>query len=134
LRDFLFGFWSNGERTTSLPSSEIHRRADGSFSKRHFTYDESGNITQIHEAGSLIARYKCDALSRLIREDNQELGYSYTYEYDNNGNILLKQKFDFCLEEDLFGGEKIFYNYDGDQLISFNGEKSKFDDIGNPTT
>jgi len=127
-------YWSSGERTTRIPSSEIHRGANGSFSKRHFTYDEMGNITQIHEAGSLVVRYGYDALNRLVREDNQQLGHSYTYEYDNNGNILIKQKFDFCLDEVLVGGAKIFYDYDGDQLVSFNGEKSKFDEIGNPTT
>jgi len=138
-------YFANGERaSTAIPSSEVHRAKDGSTTKRRYTYDANGNITYIHEAGQLVARYTYDGLNRLTREDNRQLGCSYAYEYDNNGNILTKQKFNFTLVDfdEVLNTTPNHYHYKGDQLETLDihspdgcikAEKSEYDAIGNPT-
>ena len=68
----------------------------------NYSYDASGNITDIYKNyaetnytnGNRTStsrtiyhtRYTYDYLNQLIREDDEEAGYSYTYTYDNAGN------------------------------------------------
>ena len=126
-------YLSSGERTSSHPVSEV-TKIGNETTEHHYTYDASGNITEVREDGNLTARYQYDGLNRLVREDNADLGRSYTYRYDTNGNILGKVKHDFSLTESLENGTKISYQYSGDQLVSYNGEICEYDEIGNPTT
>ena len=56
--------------------------------------------------------------------------------YDNNGNILKKKEYAFTLKEsylleELTCTEKQ-YIYDGDKLLSYNGESCEYDSMGNP--
>ncbi|MEI3219766.1 MAG: hypothetical protein V8S08_09360 [Lachnoclostridium sp.] len=60
-----------------------------------YTYDELGNITKIHENGSLKATYTYDGLSRLIREDNKWLNKTICYSYDAGGNITAKKEYTY---------------------------------------
>ncbi|MDE7395565.1 MAG: hypothetical protein K2M95_05570 [Clostridiales bacterium] len=123
-----------------------------------YTYDACGNITEVRENGSLAVRYTYDALNRLIREDNKQLGKTWVYHYDNNGNILSKREFAFTLcgkekLEELDGSvtpsvaegsqtgngaapsviNETLYAYDGDRLLAFGSELFKYDALGNPT-
>ena len=41
--------------------------------------------------------YTYDDLGQLIREDDRAKGYSYTYVYDNAGNILAKKQYAFSI-------------------------------------
>ena len=103
-----------------------------------YTYDESGNITEVRENGTLAARYTYDKLNRLVREDNKPLKKTCTYSYDNNGNILNKREFAFTL----CGKDKLEeldcnatdYAYNGDRLLAFGSETFEYDLLGNPTT
>ena len=74
-----------------------------------YSYDASGNITDIYKNyaetnytnGNYTStsrtiyhtRYTYDYLNQLIREDDEEAGYSYTYEYDNAGNRTVKKRY-----------------------------------------
>ena len=42
-------------------------------------------------------RTSSDYLNHLIREDNREAGYSYTYDYDDAGNRTSKKVYAFTL-------------------------------------
>ncbi len=63
-------------------------RADFYAQKRE-TYDKNGNIAS-EKLGKIghekTTSYKYDSNNRLIREDNEALGKSYEYEYDDSGN------------------------------------------------
>ena len=102
-----------------------------------YTYDESGNITEVCENGNLYARYTYDKLNRLIREDNKQLKKTCTYSYDNNGNILNKREFAFtlCGKDKLeeLDCASIDYAYNGDRLLAYGSETFEYDLLGNPT-
>ena len=88
--------------------------------------------------GELAIRYHYDALNRLIREDNKVLDKTVLFVYDNNGNILKQRKFDFTLKnaidiEELDSQDKV-YIYDGDKLLSFNGEECAYNEAANVQT
>ena len=106
-----------------------------------YKYDEKGNITEIRQFNKLLARYKYDSLSRLIREDNKNFDTTITFEYDAGGNIVCKKVYKFTLASNLDFEtplQNIPYTYPisgwRDQLISYNGQSFEYDAIGNPTT
>ena len=76
-------------------------------------------------------------LGQLIREDNELLGKTYVYTYDNAGNITSKKTYAFTYFSNL--GTPIStknYGYSaygwGDLLTSYGGTQITYDDIGNP--
>ena len=120
----------------------------------NYSYDASGNITGIYKyctetnytngnrtSGSsktYYTRYTYDYLNQLIREDDEEAGYSYTYEYDNAGNRTSKKTYAYTLGT-LGNPTGIFeYSYSssgwGDRLIYDDDNYSDitYDSIGNP--
>ena len=60
------------------------------------------------------------------------------FTYDNNGNILKRREFNFTLKDinylEELDSTDFTYIYNGDKLISYNGESFAYDVIGNPTT
>lgn len=82
----------------------------------------------------MLARYGYDGAGRLVREDNKKLGTTTTYAYDNGGNILCRHAYAFTLKELGEADSEIAYAYDGDRLISYNGESCAYNVLGNPTT
>ena len=101
-----------------------------------YKYDNMGNISEIRENGILTARYTYDTIGRLVREDNKHSFTTTLYTYDNNGNILFKKNHAFTLNDADYLEEMEYtvdtYKYDGDKLMSYNGEPFVYDDIGNP--
>ena len=131
-----------GDHTTNMPSvMSFGNMQSGKYVIKdsiRYVYDEMGNITKVYENGELAARYKYDALSRLIREDNKEFEKTWLYSYDKNGNILKQRAFVFTMkdEEELeeLASESREYVYKGDRLESYNGESCAYNAAGNPTT
>jgi RHS repeat-associated protein len=122
-----------GEKTSNLVASVTQRLNNGEFSKQRYLYDTNGNISKVYEAGNLITRYSYDEINRLIREDNAKLGRTYTYEYDTNGNILYKNKYNFSFEDNLFGGENLEYRYEQYKLVKYAEDGiGGYDELGNP--
>ena len=132
----------HGNRTTNMVSSVRYggvkngKYAIGEGQK--YKYNAAGNISEVFESGILVIRYTYDSLSRLIREDNRNVG-TFLFNYDNNGNILtrIETKFTTKPTDEITDFTKIVsYEYDGtqgDRLISLNGAGISYDQIGNPT-
>ena len=135
-----YSYLTNGDRTTNLINVERHEiSAQNSVSTNRYTYDESGNITQVIENNIPTIRYAYDKLSRLIREDNKNIAKSFVFIYDIGGNITDKYEVAYTLDDiDLSTAAHIPYTYviDGwrDQLLSYKDETFAYDNIGNPTT
>ena len=83
-------------------------------------------------------RYGYDELGQLVREDNRYTGKSYTWKYDNAGNILNRKTYAYTIDALGTVQNTVIYGYDngswGDLLISFNGQSIAYDGIGNPKT
>ena len=83
-------------------------------------------------------RTSSDYLNHLIREDNREAGYSYTYNYDDAGNRTSKKVYAFTLGNLGSVLEDYSYTYSssgwGDRLVYDEGTYSNitYDAIGNP--
>ena len=80
------------------------------------------------------------AFVQLVREDNSALGKTYTYTYDNAGNILFKRTYPLTAEGVTPTGTPttVTYGYGdadwGDKLTSLNGVTLTYDAVGNPLT
>ncbi|MBO5287678.1 MAG: RHS repeat protein, partial [Clostridia bacterium] len=106
-----------------------------------YEYDSVGNITKITYSDGKIVTYVYDESYQLIRENNQKLGYTYTYSYDNSGNILQKKKYSYLPTGAIVSGtpiETLNYGYNnenwGDLLTSIGNYTITYDSIGNPLT
>ena len=120
-----------GDRATNLPFAVDFK--DGRIT---YKYNKVGNIKEIRENGEIVAKYKYDTLGRLVREDNKPFAKTVTYTYDNCGNILEKRTYAYTLVDDIEEKEHttVSYKYDGDKLLSYNGETCAYDVLGNPMT
>ena len=102
-----------------------------------YQYDASGNISAITQNGHIVAKYAYDALNRLVREDNKAMNKTVLFTYDGNGNITERCEYGYTSKT----GEELTelacthygYAYDGDKLISYNGESVTYNALGNPT-
>ena len=120
-------YYKQGTHETTLPKTYSYSFTKGSSVSRSgyisLSYDPCENISSITYDGSTTA-YTYDSLGRLEKEVNGQLGHTYTFTYDNNGNIMSKKVDDTT----------IVYAYQGDKLTSYNGQSCVYDAIGNPTT
>ena len=107
-----------------------------------YEYDGNGNITHIYSGvdestRTLKNRYFYDDADQLIREDNYATG-TYTYSYDQGGNISSKSEYGYTLDEITGTALKTTnYVYDNawkDKLISYDGQAITYDSLGNPLT
>jgi len=101
----------------------------------NYKYDVSGNII-LEERGKFKTKYSYDKLNRLIREDNSRLQKTFTFKYDNGGNIIQKKEYEYSLEDELTGGMVTNYTYEfyewNDQLIKFGDNAFNYDRMGRP--
>lgn len=125
-----------GDHATNMPTTiRFGNKFGDKFAladSLRYAYDKMGNIEKVYENGELAIRYQYDALNRLIREDNKVMNKTVLYSYDNNGNMLKQRKFAFTLKdiidiEELESEDKV-YIYDGDKLLSFNGEECAYNE------
>ena len=109
-----------------------------SYNGYTYTYDDNGNILTISD-GTYTTSYEYDSANQLIRENNQEQGFTHTWTYDNAGNILSRTEYAYTTAEDLDSiplSETFAYGYTnevwGDLLTSYDGDGITYDEIGNP--
>ena len=99
-----------------------------------FTYDGNGNITSI-SGGNRTVSYVYDSANQLIRENNQKLGKTWTWTYDNAGNILSKSEYAYTTGELGTPIDTVTYTYGdadwGDLLTGYDGKVVTSDAIGN---
>ena len=143
------GYTSGGTDHTVKQETYIYGTADTSLHQHTvtyggktntdtYTYDGRGNITQItRKVGSTeyIIKYTYDAANQLIREDNQQAGYTWAMTYDNAGNMTSRKKHSYTtgsvgtpLSTQTFTyGDSTW----GDLLTGINGTTVTSDVIGN---
>ena len=101
-----------------------------------YEYDSLGNITSIYD-GTNTTSYKYDNLNQLVRENNQKLGVTITYAYQN-GNITERKEYAYTTGDlgEVLDAKTWTYgnNIWTDLLTNFNGQTITYDEIGNPTT
>jgi RHS repeat-associated protein len=66
-------------------------------------YNAQGYITKITDFSSDIVEYYYDAKDQLIRENNEIDDYTYTYAYDNYGNLGTQSSYDFVAGNNTLG-------------------------------
>ena len=100
-----------------------------------YTYNVSGNITEIRKNGNAYRSYEYDDLGELIRENNADANMTYTYTYDNGGNMLTKKVYEYSAG-DLPATPNSTKNYTystGEWRDLLVGNYFEYDEIGNPT-
>ena len=137
-----YSYLKKGDHATNLVSTVRYGYKKNTtkyflYDTINYTYDEMGNITHVKKNGVIEVRYTYDKLSRLIREDNKLLNKTYTFLYDNNGNILFKKIYDFTLCTQLELEEKTplsttHNKYGFDQLKENGPYTCTYDKLGNP--
>ena len=153
-----FSYYTVGDHTSNL-ISKLDFAING-LKKDNLTYkyDAKGNIIEIRRNNSLLARYKYDSLSRIVREDNKNFNKTYIFTYDEGGNITSRTEYDFTLVENLELLDGIVYEYTypvngwkdqvmsytkvekkkdentGEEIITKTTQNFEYDAIGNPTT
>ena len=125
------------EADTSLWVKDYVSTVNGIDTTYTHTYDSNGNITKIvYDTGEEV-RYVYDDLGQLTREDNELLGKTYVYTYDNAGNIMSKKTYSIVEEGYIPTTNDSTKNYDymvewGDVLTHYDDVEITYDDIGNP--
>ena len=128
-----YEYKANGKSQSALVS-KLTSNFNGNTSVYNISYDSTGNITSISDnAGVVQSRYEYDDLNQLVREDNRALGKSYTYTYDDAGNILSKKVYSFTTGTLGTPIDTVSYSYNGDRLTNYDGQSITYDTIGNPT-
>ena len=101
-----------------------------------YIYDNAGNITEVKENGSLKLSYEYDSLGQLTRENNAYADKTYTFDYDNAGDILESREYTYTTGElgECVSSKTYEYNDNSwkDLLTDFNGQVITNDEIGNP--
>ena len=109
--------------------------AGGSKEKISYSYDKTGNITEIIYPDGKGVNYKYDKLNRLIREDNKALYKTYLYSYDANGNMLRKEEAIYTKPDYPITAPntlKTEYKYENGKLKQVGEEACMYDAVGNP--
>lgn len=139
-----FSYLTSGSATSSLVSqytSTIIKDEIVKYNKTfNYVYDDANmNITEVRDANNnLLYKYTYDELDRLVREDNNELGKTFVYTYDDNGNILSEKIYTYTLGDIsvVTPTQNYEYSYDNenwkDQLTGYKGNTITYDEVGNP--
>ena len=127
-----------GDHATNMPASVWFASGSAIKESIKYKYDSCGNIAEIMQNGHLVARYKYDSLNRLVREDNKPMNKTVIFTYDTAGNITERCEYAYTSKD----GEELSelacthysYDYEGDRLVSYNGESIVYNVLGNPTS
>ncbi len=99
-----------------------------------YSYDSNGNIATVSD-GTHTTRYSYDSANQLTREDNQAAGKSWTYTYDDAGNILSKAEYAYTTGTLGTAVSTVSYAYGdtswGDLLTGYGGKTVTSDTAGN---
>ncbi len=131
--DVTYSYKTIGSNETSLVDS-INA---GAFTFS-YNYDAFGNATEIRRNNSLTNRYEYDGYGRVVREDLPSVLKSFTYAYDDSGNIAEKKEYSYTTGSlaNKTPLDVVSYTYGdstwGDLLTSYDGQTITYDNIGNP--
>jgi RHS repeat-associated protein len=101
-----------------------------------YTYDRRGNVETAREGALVQRKYSYDGADQLIRVDDNTHLKSYSYQYDNGGNIVKKSEYAYTTGTLGAPLATTDYKYGDsnwkDKLTSYNGKTITYDAIGNP--
>ncbi len=140
----------NGNKTSNRVDKYVNKvynstNTDGnykSFTGYSYDYDANSNIIaeyKVYASGAETLRYGYvyDELNQLVRVNDAVAQETYTYTYDDAGNILAKTIYPYTTGELSYPDRTINYTYDSvwkDKLISYGSTNITYDNIGNPLT
>ena len=129
---YAYSYEDVGENQTSTLVSSVRTP----FGLYQYTYDAVGNITSVAFGTKYTNTYAYDSLNQLVRENNQQIGKTYTYTYVN-GNITERKEYAYTTGELGEALDTKIWSYTdaswSDLLTSYNGISISYDEIGNPT-
>ena len=134
-----YAFATVDGNATGLVSGMRNRSESSAYNKPYYyTYDDNGNILSFSD-GTYTTTYEYDESNQLVRENNQEKGYTHVWIYNSAGNIRFKKEYAYTTSATLgTPNETITYNYDNtnwkDQLTAINSDSFTYDAIGNMLT
>ena len=118
--------------------SESYRVYDGYL----YEYDKQNKISAekiLNADGTTTDKYsyEYDKLGQLVRFNDAVENKTYTYTYDNNGNILTKSEYAYTTGDLGTATNTTTYGYDTqwkDKLTTVGDKTIAYDNIGNPTS
>ena len=124
--------------TTKLVNTMTYELDEDDIAQYTYDYDSNGNITEVKEGNTVIAKYTYDELNQLSTSADENANEFVEYIYDANGNITQKKVYSLTtsMEQGTLQ-DTIAYNYDSnwkDKLVSYDGDSISYDAIGNPTS
>ena len=132
-----YSYTAQSSTKTSGQISQHVVDAAGYDKTYNYTYDDNGNIVSISD-GSNSTTYEYDSANQLVRENNQAGGYTYTWTYNNAGNIQNRKEYAYTTETLGTATDTISYTYGvsawGDLLTEYDGTTYSYDTIGNLTS
>ncbi len=119
-------------------NSEVVRVFDGYY----YEYDKQNKISAektLNADGTTTDKYsyEYDKLGQLVRFNDAVENKTYTYTYDNNGNILTKSEYAYTTGNLGTATNTTTYGYDTqwkDKLTTVGDKTIAYDNIGNPTS
>jgi|GEM_PF-2450209 len=138
-------YWYDKRGNITRESWKGMATAAGTITFEGNTISSAEGDTLILDAATLESRYQktftYDALSQLLRADNERAGITWTYAYDLGGNMVEKKKYAYTAQADLSAltpMQTVPYAYGDanwkDKLTAFDGKPITYDAIGNPLT
>ena len=128
-------------RTTGVVGSITYFGSGAlTLAARYYDYDANGNITREYRGlktdSKVSETYTYDSKNQLVRHDSKSQNKSFTYTYDNAGNILSKSNYAYTIGNLGTATGTINYAYQstdgwGDKLTIYNSKAITYDQIGN---
>ena len=135
-------------KTSQTIEKYVNRTYNGSdesvrvFDGYYYEYDKQNKISAektLNADGTTTDKYsyEYDKLGQLVRFNDAVENKTYTYTYDNNGNILTKSEYAYTTGDLGTATNTTTYGYDTqwkDKLTTVGDKTIAYDNIGNPTS
>ena len=132
-----YSYTAPSSTTTSGQISKHVIDAAGYDKTYNYSYDDNGNIVSV-TYGGYTTTYEYDSANQLVRENNAESTFSFTWDYDDAGNITDWGWYNYTEGELGTAIDTISYTYGdsdwGDLLTAHDGTAYSYDEIGNVTS